>query len=545
LSNPFEWSNEEILDFVTSEFNESTLSRNTRIVGVYYEASVDVFRGPFLGAGGEAVHFVGVDLVTGERVTASYGGVSVSVGASLIPGTNFGGGAFRYTGEADTFGGWSIGAQGSAGVVSEGGSFNLADDEALFLKGTATSVGLNGALGYTFRVQVDGQVIYNFGEVEVFDYSFSGEQYHQALNSLINSPKGVVEIQYLHPDGYIITQTMQRVDAHPGYRVNVFESIAGTDGSPVSKEVASEYISLRVWRFEISQDEVRNIESFNECFGPEVPIDMWPLDPEFAPDRKNPYKQYDQDAVRIKIWKKPISDIRAGDWVVSFDKKGNLVPGYVPRTFQKDAKILLNFFGTEVTPGHVYYRPDSKLPAKFETLIDILRDDGVIQKQDGSFVRAATNVPIGDPLDGFVQAITGLRRPDGSLEITQRGRIRLGTRFIVPINDGYKDYSVADLIKAGGGVVDDDELIRVDDSDPMPFHWEFSKTLPEPEDFVLACSRTTLEDIYKAAEWESQGPRLAAPMVWDSGPVKPLKGVELSAMPRNVLLRSKPRTGVN
>lgn len=57
--------------------------------------------------------------------------------------------------------------------------------------------------------------------------------------------------------------------------------------------------------------------------------------------------------------------------------------------------------------------------------------------------------------------------------------------------------------------------------------------LPKPEDFVLACSGTTLEDIYKAAEWESQGPRLPAPMVLDRGPVQPLKGTALSAMPRN------------
>lgn len=50
---------------------------------------------------------------------------------------------------------------------------------------------------------------------------------------------------------------------------------------------------------------------------------------------------------------------------------------------------------------------------------------------------------------------------------------------------------------------------------------------------MLACSGTTLEDIYKAAEWESQGPRLPAPMVLDRGPVQPLKGAALSAIPRN------------
>ena len=277
--------------------------------------------------------------------------------------------------------------------------------------------------------------------------------------------------------------------------------------------------------------EVR--QSFRECFGPQVMIDMWPHDPAFSPDPENLGKVFDQDAVRSKVWKKPISLIEVGDWVVSFDKDENLVPGYVPLTMTNDVKILLDYFGTEVTPGHVYYRPDSKLPEKFETLIDVLRDDGIIQKQDGSHVRAATNVPVGDPLDGFVQAITGTLKADGQVYIRQRGRIRLGTRFIVHNGKERKSYSVADLIKAGGGIVGDDELIRVGDSAPMPFHWEFGNTLPKPEDYVLACSGTSLEKIYGASEWEQQRPHLPAPMVMDGGPVQPLSATAISAMPRN------------
>lgn len=270
-----------------------------------------------------------------------------------------------------------------------------------------------------------------------------------------------------------------------------------------------------------------------ECFGPEVPIDMWPFDPEFAPDPNNSFQQYDQDAVRAKIWKKPIELICVGDWVVSHDKNGNMVPGYVPRIMTNDAKILLDFHGTAVTPGHVYYRPDSKRAEKYETLIDVLRDDGMIEDRDGVKLRAATYAPVDGPLDKFVQAVTGTLRPDVGVDIKEQGRIRLGTRFIVRKDKGRKDYSVADLIEAGGGVVGDDELIRVGDGPGVPFHWDFGDTLPKPEDFVLAASGTTLEDIYKAAEWESQGPRLPAPMVLDGGPVRPLKGAELSAMPRN------------
>lgn len=267
-----------------------------------------------------------------------------------------------------------------------------------------------------------------------------------------------------------------------------------------------------------------------ECFGGEVPIDMWPLDPDLKP---GPDGIYDQDKVRAKVWKKPIELVRVGDIVVSFDKNGNMVPGYVPRTFQNDAKILLDFHGTRVTPGHVYYRPDSKRADKYETLIDVLRDDGMIEDRDGVKLRAATYAPVGGPLDKFVQAVTGTLRPDGGVEIKEQGRIRLGTRFIVCNDKGRKVYSVADLIEAGGGVVGDDELIRVGDGPGIPFHWDFGDCLPKPEDFVLAASGTTLEDIYKAAEWENQGPRLPAPMVLDGGPVRPSKGAELSTMPRN------------
>ncbi|MEM9240259.1 MAG: hypothetical protein AAGB07_09795 [Pseudomonadota bacterium] len=267
-----------------------------------------------------------------------------------------------------------------------------------------------------------------------------------------------------------------------------------------------------------------------ECFGGDVPIDMWPLDPDLKP---GPDGIYDQDEVRAKVWKKPIEQIEVGDIVVSFDDNDNLVPGPVARTFQNNAKILLDFHGTRVTPGHVYYRPDSKKSYKYETLIDILRDDGVIKHQDGTLIRAATNVPVDSPRDGFVQAVTQTRKADGAVVQQDKGGIRLGTRFLVGEGEDRRSFAIADLIEYGGGVVGDDELIRVGDGEPMPFLWDFGDTLPKPEDFVLACSGTTLEEIYKAAEWESQGPRLPAPMVLDRGAVQPLKGAALYAMPRN------------
>lgn len=110
-----------------------------------------------------------------------------------------------------------------------------------------------------------------------------------------------------------------------------------------------------------------------------------------------------------------------GDYVVSFDRSSNLVPGKVARTMTKDVKILLNFFGTHVTPGHVYYRPDSKQTRPLETLIDILRDDGMIAHQDGRLIRAATHALVGGSLDGYVRAITGALKLDGSVAQKTQG----------------------------------------------------------------------------------------------------------------------------
>jgi hypothetical protein len=279
-------------------------------------------------------------------------------------------------------------------------------------------------------------------------------------------------------------------------------------------------------KFSINGGEVQ----FPSCFGPEVPIDMWPLDPDLKP---GPDGIYDQDAVCAKVWKKPIELIEVGDIVVSFDGNGNLVPGAVTRTFQNDAKILLDFHGTRVTPGHVYYRSDSKRSYKYETLIDVLRDDGIVKREDGTLIRAATNVAVGSTRDGFVQAIARKRNSDGTFEQSDEGRIRLGTRFLVGEGKARNSFAVADLIEHGDGVVGDDELIRVGEGRTMPFLWEFGETLPKPEDFVLACSGTTLRDIYKATEWESQSPRLPAPLILDRGAVQPLNDIDRLNMPRN------------
>jgi hypothetical protein len=260
------------------------------------------------------------------------------------------------------------------------------------------------------------------------------------------------------------------------------------------------------------------------CFLAGTQIDMWPEGLRARADGT-----YDPAEVRAQSWKKPIEEVAAEDWVVSFDKSGNLVPGRVTRTFRKDVAIVLDFWGTGVTPGHVFYRPDSKRPEKFETLIDILRDDGIVQNAQGQAIRAATGQPVGGPLDGFVWVVTGNRLGNGLAVIRDKRKLRLGTRLI---NTHGQDVCIGDLIADGGGMVTEEGWVRAGDAE-MPFQWTFSDSLPNPEDYILARSGTTLEDIFRAAEWEAERPQMPPPMVRDGGRVQPLSEPARAAMPRN------------
>ena len=246
------------------------------------------------------------------------------------------------------------------------------------------------------------------------------------------------------------------------------------------------------------------------CFVAGTQIAMWPLTSGCAADGESDLSK--------TIWQKPIEEIAEGDCVVSFDSAGNLTPSRVVRLFRNDAKILLDFFGTGVTPGHVYLRSEQGRPDRFETLIDILRDDAAIVTVDGQRIRASTGVPVGDPKDAFIQAVTGSVLDDGAISVRQMGKLRLGTRFITP--DG-RDHCLSDLIDAVGATVTCDGLVQIGSDDPRPFHWDFAEELPRPEDYILSRSGTNLTEMYRASEWHEQQPRLPAPLMRDGGPVAP------------------------
>jgi hypothetical protein len=506
-----------------------TTANNLIVHGQPYQPSDGYVFDPIISSNFQSNPTVNVQMPQSQIMEFGYGsGVQVSdFGVNSLLGSNVGLPDGSYTRQELIDSGLASSSDFSVSSQLYTPGANIAD-------GGATAAYVHGTVQFgigsesTFIVQ-DGNLVEIQADLRAFDDDFnfvSGNPIINAVNPLIqytigpgsDVPAGaIVLLEYRGPGRLEVVSLGPEMTL-----VDVLNALQAVDDEALRKQA-----------FEA-------ITGSEYCFGGDVLIDMWPLELEFAPDPNKPYKQYVQDAVRAKIWKKPIHQIRVGDYVVSHDKNGNVVPGYVPRTMTNDAKILLDFHGTRVTPGHVYYRPDSKKADKYETLIDILRDDGMIEYRDGVKLRAATYAPVDGAFDGFVKAITGTRKADGGVEPKDQGRVRLGTRFIVGDRDKRISYTVADLIKVGGGVVGDDELIHVGDGAAMPFHWEFGDGLPKPEDFVLACSGTTLEDIYMAAEWESQGPRLPAPMVLDRGPVQPLSGADLDVMPRNEPLTFGP-----
>lgn len=276
----------------------------------------------------------------------------------------------------------------------------------------------------------------------------------------------------------------------------------------------------------------RIIPESEYCFGAGTPIDMWPIDPTLKP---GPDGVYDQEKVRAGIWKKPIEDIAASDVVVSFNKQGHLVPGEVTRTMTNNAKIILDFHGTFVTPGHVYWCAGGKFEGKYAPLIDILRDDGVIQHQDGTLIRASTGCEVGTPDDEEFYVFKVYTDAQGNERVRDRTKLRYGTRWM---KDNGEHFTMREYMEGIGVEIIQDGPRKgyarwIESGMTMPFAWVLSETLPKPEDFVLARSATSLEDIYKAGQWEFMRPQMPAPMVMDGGPIQPLPEHKLEMMPRN------------
>ena len=169
-------------------------------------------------------------------------------------------------------------------------------------------------------------------------------------------------------------------------------------------------------------------------------------------------------------------------------------------------------------------------------LIDILRDDGVIQHEDGTLIRASTGCEVGSDDDKAFWAFFLDEGTDGLERVREKRLLRFGTRFMLP--DGqhfsmrdYLDGIGVEIIESGAyegyARFKKTGLISV-------FAWTLSPRLPNPEEFVLARSQTTLEDIYRAGEWETVHPRMPAPMIMDGGLVQPMTAQESAGFAKNM-----------
>lgn len=180
-------------------------------------------------------------------------------------------------------------------------------------------------------------------------------------------------------DVWVVSEAFDRYFDNKAFLLGLMNGAATRGDKPAQHWMETFYASMVENGWYIFSGFGSPYEPRPQCFTAGTPIDMWPLDLGFAPDANG---LYNQDAVRAAIWQKPIEEIAVGDIVVSFDGQRNLVPGRGPRLLRNQVKIILNYHVTQVTPGHVYFRADGA--KSFETLMDILRDDGVIQSRDGT-----------------------------------------------------------------------------------------------------------------------------------------------------------------
>jgi hypothetical protein len=72
-----------------------------------------------------------------------------------------------------------------------------------------------------------------------------------------------------------------------------------------------------------------------------------------------------------------------------------------------------------VTPGHVFLCGAGRFQGRHVPLIDILRDDGAVVRQDGSLMRASTGCAVGSDADRVIEVVAA----DGT-----RRWLRAGTR---------------------------------------------------------------------------------------------------------------------
>lgn len=198
---------------------------------------------------------------------------------------------------------------------------------------------------------------------------------------------------------------------------------------------------------------------------------------------------------------KPIERIAVDDEVLAYDDtdgkgRGRLVPRRVTHTFWNPDRILLDFHGLLVTPGHAFLCGDGPYEGRHRMLVDILHDDGAIVARDGRRLRAATNCKVGSEADQFVE-LAYITDPEE--RTAKPARVRAGTLLLT---DNGETTTVLDCLTAEGYRLLPDGFVAKPGEMPHPLYW-FGEP-PRPEDYVLKKSGLTDADLEEAQAEASQ-----------------------------------------
>ena len=206
----------------------------------------------------------------------------------------------------------------------------------------------------------------------------------------------------------------------------------------------------------------------------------------------------------ISMWdgsQKPIEEIKTGEWVVSYDDAGILQSGLVSDTICSKKKLVLDFHVLMITPGHAVLCGDGLNVGLHLPIIEILKSDGAIVREDGTLIRAATEELVGLKGDAVVNFLFARTTEQLRKGLRFEGKMRVGTRLLKP--DGTR-ISVLECIEAEGMSFDAETgLVCAHGEEPHPL--QYFDELPKPESFVLNRSELTMEKIYAESEWEEVG----------------------------------------
>ncbi len=372
---------------------------------------------------------------------------------------------------------------------------------------------IHQAVSYTIKSSANGSDLptepaADFGSIVDYEHSnLESPELYRAADLLRENNDAVITIFYEMPDGVVIHRILTVSKLENGtLHLSYTDTVVGRNGEVLDGPAAARYSPHPQGHLDFDVSSILPSEGFNSshlgytrqyerCFGAGTPISMWDGS------------------------EKLIEDVVRGDEILSYTKWGQLVSGRVTQTFRNDVTFVLDLFGLTVTPGHATLCGDGTFTGQHVPIIDILRTDGALVHEDGHLVRAATGCEVGSSGDQFIWAVAGPKLADGSINVVQSGRIRLGTRLFT--SEG-QDVSVQELVEKAGGRVTPDGLLTTgvlqSPQSGMPFHWAFGDALPKAEDYVLQRSGFELKDLYDDLEGQTMGSLLPLPSVGGSTP---------------------------